>query len=166
MRVGNSRAGRKKPATKEVKSAALFTNIGGIDDDTLRLLLEEIVNGHATLQKLNEKCALIKARMRVQTAVLQDQRVVQEDWSEAKKMFPMACHDGFVERWAESIVREGRKKSESMPETFFVELERRIVSDKAQAARGAGAVAAGPVHLILIFFPTLILMFLFSKCVC
>jgi hypothetical protein len=83
--------------------------------------------------------------MRVQTAVLQDQRVVQEDWCEANKMFPMACHEGFVERWAESIVREGRKRSESMPETFFVELERRIVSDKAQAARGAAPAAAGPV---------------------
>ena len=102
VRVGKT--SRKKPATKQVKSAVLFTNIGGIDDDTLCLFLEEIVNGHAALQKLNEKCTL-KARMRVQT-----QRVVQEDWSKAKKMFPMACHDGFVQRWAESIVREAKEE--------------------------------------------------------
>ena len=40
-----------------------------------------------------------------------------------------------------------------MPETFFVELDRRIVSDKAQAARGAGAAAAGPVHININFLP-------------
>jgi hypothetical protein len=41
----SSRSYKKKPTSKEVKSAALFTNIGGIDDDTLCSLLEEIING-------------------------------------------------------------------------------------------------------------------------
>ena len=96
-------------------------------------------------KKLNEKCALVKTRMRVQTVILQ--RVEQDDWEEAKKSFPMSCQDGFVERWAEALVREGRKKSDSMPETFFAELERRVSSDKSRAARGAGAAAAGPVRI-------------------
>ena len=62
-----------------------------------------------TLQKLNDQCGLVKARMRVQTAVLTDSRIQQDSWTEAQLAFPQACNDEFVERWAVCITSENIK---------------------------------------------------------
>ena len=144
---GSSSKARKtrKGGAKEVKSAANFTNIGGIDDSILEEMLQAIVVGHASLQRLNEQCGLVKARMRLQTAVLQDSNVEEEDWEAAKVKFPLSTHEDFVERWACSLVRQGFKARDSLPELFFSELDRRIQSDKSSAA-ARGHAAAAQVH--------------------
>ena len=81
-------------------------NIGGVDDAVLVPLLHDVVIGHASLQRLNDQCALVKARMKLQTAILSDVNVKQFDWEAAQKNFPLACHDDFVERWAQTSVRQ------------------------------------------------------------
>lgn len=133
-RSGSKGRKSKRKGAKEVKSAANFVNIGGIDDTILEGLLQAIVVGHASLQRLNEQCALVKARMRLQTTVLQDSNVAEEDWDVAKTKFPLATHEDFVERWACCLVRQGLKARESLPEQFFDELDRRIQSDLSSVA--------------------------------
>ena len=118
---------------KPVKSAASFTNIGGPEGSVLVPLLEAVVNGHSTLQKLSDRCALIKARMRVQTAVLSDVKITEDSWTDAMVKFPLACNEMFVERWAESVVRTQLKARASLPEAFFTELDRRVTQDLAAA---------------------------------
>ena len=132
--------GLRKPA-KAVNSAALFTNIGGVEDAVLVPLLHDVVIGHASLQRLNDQCALVKARMKLQTTILSDENVKLFDWDAAQKKFPLACHEDFVERWAKAVVREGIKARAAFPELFFQELDRRIKSDQ-QTEKRAGAAAA------------------------
>lgn len=127
--TSNRRAGGGRARVKPVKSASNFTNIGGLDDSVLIPLLQSVVNGQLTLQKLNDKCALIKARMRVQTAVLSDVKIDEDSWTDAQAKFPLACQDSFVERWAESVVRQRLLARAPLPETFYAELERRINND-------------------------------------
>ena len=129
----NRRAGGGRARLKTVNSAAGFTNIGGLDDVVLVPLLQSVVKGQLTLQKLGDKCALIKARMRVQTAVLSDVNVNEESWTEAQVKFPLACQDSFVERWAEAVVRQRLLARAPLPDTFYTELERRIASDSEAA---------------------------------
>ena len=143
--TSKARKGGRKGGAKEVKSAANFVNIGGIDDTILEEMLQAIVVGHASLQRLNEQCGLVKARMRLQTAVLQDSNVDEEDWEAAKVKFPLSTHEDFVERWACSLVRQGLKARDSLPELFFFELDRRIQSDKS-SAEVRGRAAAAQVH--------------------
>ena len=132
-----------------VNSAANFVNIGGLDDDVLEELLHEIVVGHASLLRLNEKCALVKARMKVQTAILTDARINQDDWVEAKVSFPISCDDQFVERWAVSLVREGLKARAALPAVFYSELDRRVLTDKSsEASRAASSVSLIPLILM------------------
>ena len=69
-----------KTAVKAMKSAHLFVNIGGIEDSVLEGLLNDVVIGHGTLQHLNEQCAMVKARMKVQSAVLQHVDMKETDW--------------------------------------------------------------------------------------
>ena len=141
------RAGQRRAGVKTVKSAANFTNIGGVEDSMLVTLLQQVVSGQTTLQKLNDLCALVKARMRVQTAVLMDVHVSLFEWEEAVKKFPLATHDDFVERWAVALVREGLKARASLPPTFFTELERRLASD-TQSMAGPGLVPVVSVRAI------------------
>ena len=138
-RANTSRKSGKR-GVKVVNSAANFVNIGGLDDDVLEELLHEIVIGHASLLRLNEKCALVKARMKVQTAILTDARINQDDWAEAKGSFPISCDDQFVERWAVSLVREGLKARAALPAVFYSELDRRVLTDKSTEASRAAAV--------------------------
>jgi hypothetical protein len=133
LKTSNRRGGGGRARLKPVKSAANFTNIGGLEDSVLLPLLQSVVHGHSTLQKLSEKCALIKARMRVQTAVLSDVKINQDSWTDAMVKFPLACNDVFVERWAAAVVQMELKVKESLPETFFIELERRITNDLSAA---------------------------------
>ena len=126
---GSKRSARKN---KVVKSAANFTAIGGIEDDVLEKLLHDVVIGHASLQRLNEQFGLVKARMKLQTAVLQHKDVADSEWAAAVAKYPLSCHEDFIERWAKSLVREGIKSRASVPELFFAELDRRMVSDLAQ----------------------------------
>jgi hypothetical protein len=149
LKANTSRKSAKRGVVKAVNSAANFVNIGGIDDDILVSLLNEVVVGHASLQRLNEKCALVKARMKVQTAILQDQAIDADDWEVAKASFPVACDEHFVERWACSLVREGVKARAALPDLFFVEVDRRISADKSSAAsRGQAAVSVRPLILM------------------
>lgn len=134
LHSSNRRARGPRIRVKEVKSAANFTGIGGLEDAVLVPLLQAIVNGHSTLQKLGEKCALIKARMRVQSVILEDVKIAQDSWSDAQEKFPLACNDAFVERWVESVVRQRILQRASLPENFYSELERRITQDLANAA--------------------------------
>ena len=128
--ISTRRGGQqRRGAVKPVKSASPFTNIGGIEDEVLVVLLNQVISGQVTLQKLNDQCGLVKARMRVQTAILTDSRIQQESWTEAQLAFPQACNDEFVERWAVCITRENIKQKETLPEVFFAELERRVESD-------------------------------------
>ena len=53
--------GKRKTAVKTVICAGNFTNIGGIDNDVLIPLLTDVVNGHSSLMRLNDNCALVKA---------------------------------------------------------------------------------------------------------
>ena len=92
-------------------------------------LLTDVVNGHSSLQRLNDCCSLIKSRRKVQTAVLQNGSVNLDDWEAALLKFPLACNELFIERWALALVREGVRVKASVPDTFFTELERRISSD-------------------------------------
>ena len=143
----NRRAGQKS-AVKEVKSASAFTNIGGVEDSALIPLLEDIVNGRATLTKLNDQCGLTKARGRVQTAVLTDDKVSLTSWEDAARSFPRACDAAFVERWAISINRHKIKQKESLPEAFFDELERRVTADRAQPGAVGQVLTAVPLILM------------------
>lgn len=128
----NRRRGQKV-ASREVKSASAFTNIGGVDDSVLIPLLEDIVKGRSTLTKLNDQCGLTKARMRVQTAVLTDCKVRLTSWEDAVRAFPRACDTAFVERWAVTVNRLRIKQKDQLPEPFFDELERRVTADLSQA---------------------------------
>ena len=149
LKANTSRKTAKRGVVKAVNSAANFVNIGGIDDDILVSLLNEVVVGHASLQRLNEKCALVKARMKVQTAILQDRAIDADDWAVAKASFPVACDEHFVERWACSLAREGVKARAALPDLFFVEVDRRISADKSSAAsRGHAAVSVHPLILM------------------
>ena len=65
---------------KSVNSAANFTNIGNIEAEALIPLLTDVVNGHSSLQRLNDACALVKSRMKFQTVILQDPSVRLDDW--------------------------------------------------------------------------------------
>ena len=131
------RTAQRKGAVKAVKSAAPFTNIGGVDDEVLCTLLNQVIAGQVTLQKLNDLCALVKARMRVQTAVLTDGKVQLDSWEQAQRLFPQASNDEFVERWAVCVQREGIKQKDTLPELFFSDLARRVDADlsKARPAR-------------------------------
>ena len=71
--------------------------------------------------------------MKVQTATLNDGDVKLSDLLGAKKNFPQACQDEFVERWAVTLVREAVREKASLPETFFTELKRRLAGDQASA---------------------------------
>ena len=126
---------QRAPRLKVVKSAAMFTNIGGVDDQTLEELLHEVVVGHSSAQKLNEKCALFKARVRVQTAVMSDPNISKfDDWNEASKKFPLCCGDLFVSGWTQALVREQVGARQDLPQLFFEELERLVKMDLAGAA--------------------------------
>ncbi len=138
LKSSNRRPGQRRTGVKTVKSAACFTNIGGVEDVMLISLLEAVVKGQATLQKLNEQCALVKARMRIQTAVLSDVHVSLDDWEEAVRKFPVATQDDFVEGWVMAIVREGLKARDAIPPAFFTELERRVAGDLQVKARNVG----------------------------
>ena len=83
-----------------VKSAAMFTNIGDIDDAVLEGLLNDVAIGHSSLQRLNGQCALVKARRKVQTAIPQDADIAEREWEVIKGQFPLSCHVDFVGRWA------------------------------------------------------------------
>jgi len=154
LKAGKSRGGKaRKAGLKVVNSAANFTNIGGIEDASLIPMLNDIINGHSSLQRLNESCALVKARTKVQTVVLQDANIDIDDWDSAMLRFPLACHDQFIERWAVTLVREGVRARDSLPDTFFAELERRIASDVSSAsARSSALVCSCPLILMVAFF--------------
>jgi hypothetical protein len=127
-------------------------------------LLHEVVVGHASLQTLNGQCALIKARMRVQTAILSDVKLCEcNDLEVAKTMFPLSCHDDFVERWALALVREGLKAREALPETFHTELERRANADVANRTNNN---ADMPVCHGLININAMLLTQLNAVCIC
>ena len=156
LRAGKSRGGKaRKAVVKVVNSAANFTNIGGIEDAALIPMLNDIINGHSSLQRLNESCALVKARTKVQTVVLQDSNIDIDDWESAMVRFPLACHDQFIERWAVTLVREGVRARDSLPDTFFAELERRIASYVSSvSARSSALVCSCPLILMVAFFFT------------
>ena len=133
-----------------MKSAANFTNIGGVDDETLNELLHEIVVGHSSLQKLNEQCGLIKARVRVQTVVMSDAQLVEfDDWADACVKFPMACDDELVSRWTVALVREGVGARQDLPALFYEELDRRVTVDvkAVDASRAAQAVGHALINI-------------------
>ena len=131
-----SRCGFNRNTHGPVTSAANLTNIGHVDDSELVLLLHDVVSGRSSLQGLNEQCALVKARKKVQMAILSDTNVKLFDWDVALAKFPSACHEDFVERWGGVVAREGIKARPpaDMPELFFQELDRRIKSDEEAAA--------------------------------
>ena len=95
-------------------------------------LLHDVVSDRSSLQGLNEQCALVKARKKVQMAILSDTNVKLFDWDAAHKKFPLACHEDFVERWVRVVAREGIKARPpaDMPELIFYELDRRVTSDE------------------------------------
>ena len=130
------RCGFVSKAHGPVKSAANLTNTWEVDDSVLVLLLQDVVNGRSSLQGLNEQCALVKARKKVQTAILSDTTVDELDWDAAQKKFPSACQEDFVEQWVGVVSREGVKARPrtDMPELFLQELARRVESDAAVAA--------------------------------
>ena len=146
-RAKNSNRRQGQKAKKEMKSASQFTNIGGLEDSALIPLLEDIVHGRSTLTKLNDMCGLMKARVRVQTAVLTDGNVSQTSWEDAARTFPRACDAAFVERWAITVNRMKIKQKESLPETFFEELDRRVTADRSQPVAAGQVLTA--VSLIL-----------------
>ena len=80
--------------------------------------------------------------MKLQTAILSDVNVKQFDWEAAQKKFPLACHDDFVERWAQAVVRESIKARAALPGLFFQELDRRVKSDQQTEGRAGAAAAA------------------------
>ena len=134
LRKEKSRGGRaRKAVLKSVKSAANFTHIGNIEDEALISLLTDVVNGHSSLQRLNDARALVKPRMKVQTVILQDPSVRLDDWEAAEKKYPLSCREQFAERWAVTLVRERILARASLPGTFFPELERRIASGMSSA---------------------------------
>ena len=45
--------------------------------------------------------------------------VKQFDWEAAQKEFPLACHDDFVERWAQAVVRESIKARAALAGRLF-----------------------------------------------
>ena len=145
MTQSSRRHGKQRPArVKTVKSAANFTNIGGVDDETLNDLLHEIVVGHSSLQKLNEQCGLIKARVRVQTVVMSDAQLAQfDDWAEECVKFPMACDEEFVSRWTVALVREGVGARQDLPALFYEELDRRVTIDVKAVDATRAALAVG-----------------------
>ena len=88
--------------------------------------------------------------MKLQTAILHDNVVAQTDWAVAKTLFPIACDEQFVERWAISLVHEQAKARSALPDAFFVELDRRISADKSSAAsRVSDVVHLCPLILML-----------------
>lgn len=145
MSLSRRRGGKQRPPrVKTVKSAANFTNIGGVDDETLTELLHEVVVGHSSLQKLNEQCGLHKARVRVQTVVMSDPSLSEfDDWTEARKKFPMACDEEFVSRWTVTLVREGVGARQELPPLFYEELDRRVKLDVNAVASTRAALAVG-----------------------
>ena len=123
------------------QQSAHFTNIGGVDDAVPVPLLHDVVIGHASLQRLNDQCALVKARMKLQLAILSDVNVKQFDWDAAQKKFPLAWHDDFVERGAQADVRESIKARAALPGLFVQELDRRVKSDQQTEGRASTAAA-------------------------
>ena len=129
---------------RATKSDHLFVNIGGIEDMVLEALLHDVVIGHGTLQRLNEQCAMVKARMKVQAAVLQHVDVNESDWDVRCGKFTLAFNDAFVERWASSLVREGVKARAALPPGFHEELDRRVALDVGSVGQRVGS---GLIHL-------------------
>jgi hypothetical protein len=123
---------QRAPRVKVVKSAAPFTNIGGVDDETLEAILYDVVVGHSSAQKVNEKCGIVKARVRVQTAIMSDPNIREfDDWTEACKKFPLCCGESFVSGWTQALVREQVGARQELPMLFYEELERLSKMDVA-----------------------------------
>ena len=166
IKLSNSSRRGKKSVMKPAKSAACFTNIGGLDEAQLVPLLEAVACGRSTLQTLNDQCSLTKARMRVQTAVLTDSKVSQTSWEDAVGIFVRACDDEFVERWAVAINRQKIKQRDSLPAHFFEELERRITADVEQPRQSQQVLFA----VSLILMNRVVSMSLFNRdvvvCLC
>ena len=53
--------------------------------------------------------------------------------------FTLAFNDGFVQRWATSLVREGVKARAVLPPGFHEELDRRVALDVGSADQRLGA---------------------------
>ena len=82
---------------------------------------------------------MVKARMKVQAAVLQHVDVKETDWEVGSGKFTLAFNDAFVERWATSLVREGVKARAALPPGFHEELDRRVALDVGSCGQRVGA---------------------------
>ena len=64
----------------------------------------------------------------------------ETDWEVGLGKFTLSFNDGFVERWATSLVCEGVKARAALPSGFHEELDRRVALDVGSAGQRLGAV--------------------------
>ena len=118
-------------AFKKPKSAATFTNMGGIPDSDLRIMLEQVVCGAYTMTQFSTQCKIYKARARVQVAILSNDSINLDSWTVAQEKFPKTCAPGIVDLWAQYIMKNSLKQKQAMPPRFSQMIERLITMDEA-----------------------------------
>ena len=118
-------------------SAAPFTQMGGIPDRDLVVLLGNVVNGTYTLKMIAESCKRWKATARVQKEILAHQDIKMTDWLEAQKKFQTACDPHFVASWVQVILTAKILARSPMPGDFHRSLSRKVNFDLNRAENQA-----------------------------
>ena len=107
-----------KPKFKPLKSPAPLIFMGGIDDDVLTPMLNDVVDGVISLKQFTLDCKKVKARMRIQSEILRFEAIDMTDWDSAEKKYPTACSATFIERWAQVAVSKQMLRKDSLPVSF------------------------------------------------
>lgn len=120
--------GRTK--AKIPRSASNFTSMGGIPEEHVLVLLDEVIHG-APLKDFSKNCKFYKAKARVQLEILESPSIKGTDWLESQKEWRHACSDSFVEMWGSTIINQGIKQKHPLPAGFWAMLQKNIDLDLA-----------------------------------
>ena len=117
------------------RSASNFTQMGGIPEEDLCVLLEQVVGG-LPLKQFTKACRFYKAKARVQTEILDHEEIHMDDWLQGQERFPHACSDALVEMWGHTIISSNIGARTPLPSGFFQMLQKAVNLDlQAQKTR-------------------------------
>ena len=133
---GKNNANPKKRFIPPI-SPAPFTQMGGIPDKDLVVLLGNVINGSFTLKMFAESCKRWKATARVQKEILAHEDINMKDWLEAQQKFQTACDPHFVASWVQVILTAKILARSPMPGDFHRSLSCKVNFDLSRAENQA-----------------------------
>jgi hypothetical protein len=111
------------------KSASPFTTMANIAEEDLVVMLTKVVNGTHSLTQFRAATKVYKARVRVQSEILQYPAINLRSWEEGKARFPNTCCADLVNIWAQHIVDAKVQLKHSLPNAFIDMVQARLEVD-------------------------------------